>query len=365
VLSYTHNCLMKKWILILVFLLPGITGYMQTVPADSISRDDQSLLIDTTIDYDELLNDLEMFLDSILAPRTYLLVSMTGTKSYYQFTKGDTDVVTKGQIRLSPTLGYYHKSGAGITFSGDLTQYKKDLRLYQYSISPSFDFIQDLRWTGGFSYTRYFTKDKLPFYTTPLQNEVSAYFLSRKGWLQPGITASYGWGSRKDVESRVHYLRVLSRLRQRRNNTLDLPILTDSLIAVLTTRITEEGISDFSVVPSLRHNFYWLNITGDNDYIKFTPLITCSFGTQKFGFNQVTSYTVRNNNTATGVNTGSQSVTLDEQEKFKMLSLTLFLRPEYVIGKFFIQPQFILDYYFPAQEKNLTALFSLNAGIMF
>ncbi|MGZ8557634.1 MAG: hypothetical protein ACXWWC_04855, partial [Chitinophagaceae bacterium] len=56
-------------------------------------------------------------------------------------------------------------------------------------------------------------------------------------------------------------------------------------------------------------------------------------------------------------------VSIDEKLKFQPLSVSLYLRPEYNIGKFFIQPQFILDYYIPAE--NLTALLSLNVGVVF
>jgi hypothetical protein len=356
---------MKKWILVYSFLLLGLTGYVQTNPADSIP-DYESLAMDTSIDYDDLLSELDSFIDSLLAPRSYFLASVSASKAYYNFLKGDTAVESKGQLRLSPTVGYYHKTGLGITLAGDMTDDGKSLNLYQYTITPSFDFIQHTKWTGGFSYTRYFTRDDLSFYTTPIQNEVGGYFLLRKGWLQPGVTVSYGWGSRTDVEERIIYIKpLLERKRTRRIADILPPAIRDSLLTILVDKIVESGISDFSVSASLRHNFYWLNLSKHNDYIKFTPLLTCSFGSQKFGFNQVSSYTVRNNNTNTGLRNNVRRVTLDDKEQFQPLSLTLYLKPEYSIGKFFIQPQFILDYYFPAKEDNLTVLFSLNAGFMF
>ena len=61
----------------------------------------------------------------------------------------------------------------------------------------------------------------------------------------------------------------------------------------------------------------------------------------------------------------SENVHLDDQLKFQPLSLTLFLRAEYSIGKFFIQPQFAMDYYFPAKSNNFSTLFSVNTGFMF
>jgi hypothetical protein len=58
-------------------------------------------------------------------------------------------------------------------------------------------------------------------------------------------------------------------------------------------------------------------------------------------------------------------VNLDNELKFQALSLTFFVRPEYNIGKFFIQPQLVFDYYFPAPDKRLSTFFSLNTGFMF
>jgi len=43
----------------------------------------------------------------------------------------------------------------------------------------------------------------------------------------------------------------------------------------------------------------------------------------------------------------------------------MYLRGEYSIGKFFFQPQLVLDYYFPADTQNFNALFTVNAGFFF
>lgn len=342
----------------------GITGFVQDNPPDSVSAVDD-LLMDTTINYDDLLSELDDFLDSLLAPRSYVLINVSASRSYYNFIKDDR-IESKGQLRFSPTIGYYHKTGPGITLSGDITDDGKKPDLYQFAVTPSFDFNKSLRWTGGLSYTHYFTKDSLPFYISPIQNEVSAYFLYRKAWLQPGLTATYGWGNRKDVSYWVEYIGILRQRRPRSNNTqIPRPII-DSLIAVYTQRLSKEEIDDLSMTLSVRHNFYWLNIGGtDKNYIRLTPMLSCSFGTQKFGFNQrTTESTLPGKNSEVG-RFMVRHLTLKDRSKFQPLSLTLYLKPELVIGKFFIQPQFLLDYYFPAKDNNITALFSINTGIMF
>jgi hypothetical protein len=115
----------------------------------------------------------------------------------------------------------------------------------------------------------------------------------------------------------------------------------------------------------VRHDFYWLDIFATTDHIRFTPQITFASGTQKFGFNQSSNTYATNLRTGSSVLFNSENIFLDDNLKFQPLSLSLYLRSEYSIGKFFIQPQLVLDYYFPATEKNFTSLFSLTTGFSF
>ncbi|HRF18786.1 MAG TPA: hypothetical protein PK977_11485, partial [Chitinophagaceae bacterium] len=101
------------------------------------------------------------------------------------------------------------------------------------------------------------------------------------------------------------------------------------------------------------------------DHIRFTPQLSFTSGTQKFGFNQSSSTYATTVRTGTNVLFNSENVYLDDQIKFQPLSLTLFLRGEYSIGKFFIQPQLMLDYYFPANADNFNAIFQMNLGFIF
>lgn len=340
--------MLKNYFIAAGFVLLSVAGFSQTSPSDTVPVSPKETLdFDTTFDYDELLDELDIFLDSLLMPRSYFLASISAGSGYFNYVKRNNKLETVKKGVLTPTIGYYHKKGPGLTLSGNIIDDGEQLNLYQFSVSPSFDFIQNHDWVSGIAYTRYFTKDSLPFYSSPLQNEFNAYVLWRKLWLQPGITASYGWGSRTEYKKQEKYIKLL-RLKRR-------------LGYVFTTN-TQEDISDFSVAASVRHSFYWMHILGEKNYLKFTPQLSFSAGTQKFGFNRTTStYPVNVRNSSNLLyNTGDVSV--DEKLKFQPLSLSLYLRPEYNIGKFFIQPQFILDYYIPAE--NLAALFSINAGII-
>ncbi|HEY6505291.1 MAG TPA: hypothetical protein VIZ28_15055 [Chitinophagaceae bacterium] len=361
--------MIKRYIIITCFVLSACLAHSQTTEQDSIPPVPESTLaldlsIDTSINYDELFNEFELFLDSILGPRSYFLANLTFARGYFNFVnKTDNRLNTSKKTVISPNLGYYSKNGLGVTVTGNVVNDGKQLNLYQFAISPSYDYLKSRKIATGVAYVRYFTKDSLSFYTSPLQNEFYGYFLWRKAWLQPGITANYGWGSRTEEQYRSKEVKFGVALA----NT-DTGRLRVTVIDTITVHSTnKESIVDFTLTGSLRHDFYWLNIFSDNDFIRFTPLLTFTAAKQKFGYNQTTgtySSVTRATNLATlNYNTGTRSISMVEE--FRPLSVSLFLRSEYSIGKFYVQPQIIFDYYFPANEDKLSAFFSFNTGFMF
>ncbi len=104
------------------------------------------------------------------------------------------------------------KVALALSAMGYIVNDKANMNFYQFSISPSFDYLQNKDFATGFSYSRYFTKDSLPFYTSPLENELYAYFTYRKWWMSPSVSMSYGWGSRSDYMKREELIQSL-RLR--------------------------------------------------------------------------------------------------------------------------------------------------------
>lgn len=341
--------MLKKWFIPLAFLLPA-AAFSQSNQTDSAIAPSKDIpLIDTTFDYEELFQDFDAFMDSILAPHNYFLGSLSLSKGYYNFDSKTTELLeaTK-KLTYSPTLGYYNKNGLGITATGFMVDDEKNMNLFQVAVSPSFDYLKNRNIATGVSYTRFFTKDSLPFYTTPIQNELYGYFTFRKWWVRPTIAMSYGWGSRKDYSQRETLIQDL-RLRRRGFTYIN----------------TEETVSDFSVMASVRHDFYWLDVFTYKDHIRFTPQIAFTSGTQKFGFNQSSSTFATSIRTSSNVLYSTDNIYLDDEIKFQPLSLTLYLRGEYSLGKFFIQPQLTLDYYMPAETDNFNSIFSVNVGFIF
>ncbi len=333
-------------------ILPSwVCLFAQTNPKDTTINPADSFLsqIDTTLDLDELFSEFDAFLDSINAPHSYIMATAGFTNGYYSYTSKDyLSVETKKQLTITPTLGFYHKTGLGVTAQSMVVNDNKSLLAYQYSVSPSFDYLKNKKLATGISFTKYITKNNLSFYTSPLKNELYGYFSMRKWWIRPTVAASYGWGTRSDYEEQETYITSL-RLRPRG-----------------FTRIkTTESVNDFTVMASVRHDFYWLDVLKARDYIRVTPQFLFTSGTQKFGFNQTSSTYATVIRSGTNILYSSDNVYLDNATGFEAQSLTFFLRTEYSFGKFFIQPQFMVDYYFPATEKNVSTLFSLNAGLVF
>jgi hypothetical protein len=335
---------MRRKILISTFCL-FISGFsIAQKPAK------QQPAIDTSFtDYDALFSELDSFLDSILAPRNFTLINLGMTTGFfnYESTESNLLVPTKKMV-YSPSISHFDKSGLGISASASIIHDGQQINPYQYSVTGSYDYIRNRRFITGISLTRFFIKDDLPFYTSPLQNNAYAYFSYRKFWLKPTVAASYGWGSRSEYSEREEHISAI-RLRPRGYTRIN----------------TQESINDFNLITSLRHDFYWLNLLSGSDFVRVTPQISFTSGTQKFGINQNsnTYATVR----GTGINVlyNSENVYLDDTMLFQPLSLTGFIKTEYSVGKFFIQPQMLFDYYFPAKEGNLSTAFLLNAGVIF
>jgi len=340
----------KKWCSILVFHLAGIATFAQTDPADTSIKKTEPSIIDTSINYDDIIfDDLEAFLDSILSPHNYLLAAISIQKGYFNYkSKSEIFLEPTRKVAFPPAVGYYSKCGLGITGVGSFVSDEKAFRFYQLAISPSYDYLNNKNFATGISYVRYFTRDSLPFYTSPLQNEIYTYFIYRNWWLKPMVGVSYGWGSRSDYNEREEYI---TSLQLRRTGF---------------TRVnTEESVSDFSLIAAVRHDFYWLDVFSYNDHVRITPQLTFTSGSQKFGFNQTSNTYATLIRSGSNVLYSSENVYLDNKLYFQPLALTFYLKTEYSIGKFYIQPQLILDYYFPAEEKRFTGVISASAGFIF
>ena len=324
---------------------------MITVDA-SAQMPEKKPAIDTTFndeDYDLLFNDLDKLLDSLTTPRSFVMFNIGIGNSYFNYeTKSGFALQSSNQVTYAPSFSYFSKTGLGISATSIVMNDGMKWNPYQLNATLSYDYIRNHKFITGIALTRFFTKDSLPFYTSPLKNQLYAYFTYKNFWLKSSVAGSYGWGSRRSYQEQQDYITTLR------------------LQAYGYTRInTRESINDFNLITSVRHDFYWMNIFAKHDYIRFTPQIVFTSGTQKFGFNQTSSSYATLPRTGTNVLYNTNNVILDNQTYFQPLALSTYIKTQYSKGIFFIQPQLILDYYFPANEKNFSTAFVMNAGVIF
>ena len=312
-------------------------------------KEADTLAIDTTFfDYTELFSELDALLDSLSSPRSFILVNIAVGQSYFTYQPSKDGVTeTRRRFIYAPSISYFDRSGLGIGAGASLVNDGTGLNPYQFSLTGSYDYQKNKAFITGISYTHYLTKGALPFYTSPLQNEIYAYFTHRKLWFKPSVGVSYGWGSRDDFEEREERIQNINLARRG------------------FTRInTTESINDFNLLTSVRHDFYFLYLLS-SDYIRITPQISLVSGTQQFGFNQTANTYVTVRRTGRNLLYATENIALDDQLYFQPISLTGFLKAEYAKGKFYLQPQVLFDYYFPASTNNFTTAFLINAGLFF
>ncbi|MGE5518653.1 MAG: hypothetical protein ACM3VS_01920 [Candidatus Dadabacteria bacterium] len=306
--------------------------------------------IDTSFtDYDLVFNELDAFLDSITAPRSFSVLNLSLTNNFFNYTNESSLYVQPlNRFVFTPSYSYFDKSGLGISGESTMIYDSSKINPYQYSITGSYDYLASRKFMTGVALTHFFTRNDLGFYTSPLDNEAYAYFTYRHFWIKPTIAASYGWGSRSSYRQREEYITTIQ-LAQRGYTRIN----------------TSETINDFNLTAAVRHDFYWLNLLSKKDYVRLTPQIAFVSGTQQFGFNQTSSTYATIRRTGANILYNSDKINLDNNLYFQPLSLSTLLKLEYSSNHFFIQPQVKVDYYFPAQQNNLSTVYVINAGVIF
>jgi hypothetical protein len=302
---------------------------------------------------DSLLDELDAIMDSIDQPKSFFTISAGIGNGFFNYRGSSTaSLNTQKNPILTPTLAYFNKSGLGISATAFMVG-NQGLTFYQAALTPSYDLIRK-NWETGISFTHYFYKDSLPFYSTPLKNEVYSYVSYKALWLEPSLAFNYGWGSSEEL---VKQQRFVQFLRKRRNGTID------TIRGVITrTDSINESVRDLSVILSAKHDFSWDGVFGAKDGILFSPTIMFNAGTQKYGLNQSSTAAFRSR-TGGGTRLPNSNLNLDDNSGFKAQSVSLLLQSEYRTGRFFIQPLVFTDYYLQQSDQRFTFTFSVNVGV--
>lgn len=299
---------------------------------------------DSTAFLDSILNEMDDILDEMIGRRSFFTATIGAGTGYFNFKNYQAESFSsQRKLMLSPSVGFFHKSGFGLSATGYAVSEEK-LNFYQASITPSYDYIRPRQFSTGVGFTKYFTKDDLPFYSTPICNEISGYFSYKKSFIQPAVAFAYGWGSRTEYEEHKTDVYLMRRFRNPR---------------VITIR-NEESVKDLSMLVSLRHDFDFRDVLFTGDLVSVTPVVVVSAGTQNFGLNtSFSSNSKRINNFLPG------NQYIKDKTNFDSQSASAIVRVDYSISKFFIQSQFLLDYFLHSADKRLNNAFAVITGVNF
>lgn len=300
------------------------------------------------------------FIESINQELALLLNNKQDSKSFFDINAGIGNgyfaqksrgliTETKGKLYYELGTGYYHKSGFSISGRSLFVNDQSKLTAFQASINPAYDYTKGKKWGFGISYTRYFNKDSVNFYVSPLVNEFYGYGLYKGGWLQTSLGIAYATGSSEDAR-KIPTKRIITR-----------PNGTRDTITIINTINTKQSVQDISIMLTFQHSFSWGN--EKNSYL-FTPSIMLTGGTQQYGLNMQT--------TGVSVGPGGNSFQLYNRNNlstsssaFAMQNLSVNLYGEYAVGKFYVSPQLLLTYLFPSSEQQFIFIANLTCGITF
>ena len=137
---------------ILIFFLAGIfmfsKSHGQTTPSDKH-------IMDSLLQNDEMLKMINEYDKN---PSYFRVNVGAGNNLYSSQDKSIESLQYSQTFVVSPSVGYYHKSGFGISFAGFLLSDNNKTDFYQYTLTPSYSYKKGKIADVLVSYTHYFEK---------------------------------------------------------------------------------------------------------------------------------------------------------------------------------------------------------------
>ncbi len=336
---------MKKFGLLLIgwICCVYVTPAQEKKPSDTsrlipdIISSSDSLLVD-----EAFLKELRLLMDSLEMNTSFFMVNIGVGNRLFSLRNNNFNAhqITTNKLSSTPSASYYHKSGLGFSAATFVTSDSGKVQFYQYALSPAFDYMKGKHLAYGVSYTRYFTKNDVSFYTTPFKNELFAYIQARKGWIKPGLSLGWANGDYREI------------------------IQFDTVVFGITRRIvdtTRVKLQDLSLVGSVSHVFDWDNILKRGDNISIIPQFSLVAGAQRYDTDSKGKFMLGKK----GRITRRYNYSSIENTGFRLQAIAMSINVTYFISKFSITPQYFLSYYIPESEKKFINIFSIMAGISF
>jgi len=332
-------------------LIAGLLFFKNDAAAQHGRLDSLFAKGDTTAVMDSLMQGFDAFLDSLSQPKSFFSVS-TGVGNRTFSIKNNAlnaQEATTKQLSFTPTLGYYHKNGLGISMTGFLTSLNNRLKFYQYAATPSYDYISH-KISAGISYTRYFGKDTATLHSSPYDNDLYAYFNIHHGNWRFGVAPGYATGNFKD---KISYADSILRF-----NTL---LQKYEWVYFRKTIESTNRLRDFSLSASVRRDFEWYGLFSKTDNLTASLTTYLVTGTSKMKTSTNINYAIKKLTLARFKRTYNDANGNGFQVQSAALSASLF----YTIGKFNLQPIWFMDYYFQDTDQPFSQVFSFSLAYNF
>jgi hypothetical protein len=328
---------------ILSFFLAGLLLF--TKLQAQLSPSDQHIL-DSLLKNDEMLKMINNYSKN----SSYFRINAgIGNKLYSNQDKSVESLQNSQTLVFTPSVGYYHKSGFGISFAGFLLNENSKTDFYQYTLTPSYSYnkgkIADLL----ISYTHYFEKSKYSYNTSPIQDEFYGNILFKKPWFKPGIALGYASGK---FDQLIHIDTTVRILTQ--------------LVHILYNDTITTKISSYSIAGSVEHSFMFFNLFSIKDGIIITPQLSLISGINTYDVSHTSSLANFSTYTKQRLRRIRHFQSQSNNEQYQLQSVGLDLDVNYSIGKFYFEPDLYLNYYLPdTNDDRFTQIFNFNIGITF
>lgn len=330
---------MKKFYSLFIFILCCFFANAQV--DTTLSAKDKAVL-------DSMINDL--FGEDSIPEKSYFDVSLSVGNSFFSTNNNSFNAVQSQtqQLFYTPAVAYYHKSGLGISLASYITNDKGKPKLYQYTISPFWEFSGKYI-AGALSYSRNISGQKTSFEVSPFKNDFFGNIELVKPWVKPGLAMGYSTG--KSVE----YFDTVLKIQP---DTTRPPIFL-RIKDTITTKLKA-----FSLTFSLSHRFEFEKFFSSKDGLVMQP--TVMLNASSYRWNITHSNSLSRRRPAVQRELKNRYGDGPGAEKFTLQSLGFNFDITYSIGKFYLQPNIYFDYYLPeTTEKKITSIFNLTAGFTF
>lgn len=275
-------------------------------------------------------------------PSSFATLSVTAGNSYFSaYNRRINSSQLESYLVITPSAGYFHKSGLGLSVAAFHVNNKTQPGFYQFSISPSFQWAGSDDFSATVNYTRFFRRNGYEALATPLQHELFGSIFLKKPWIQPGIALSYSKGSSTTYQK---IDTVLNNIRR---------MFTDTLYS---------KSSNFAFSAFIQHSIEFYQVLHKNDALSFLPQLSLNAGSNSYAETHENPFFTKLKSRPRFKNVGS----LQQNSSFGIQSVSFSLDINYIIGKFALRPQAFVDYYLPSStDQKFSGMYSVEISYTF